>query len=113
MQEKYQFRIPNKTENVSLIRLAASFVAMKLNFDIEKIEDIKVCAAEACNYQIHRTENFEVKMIGNEDRLEIQFEFPKISPQEEETKFSVMIVQSLSDECEFNADSIKIVFRRG
>jgi len=44
--------IPPEAEYVSLVRLTASGVANQCNFDIDSIEDIKVCVSEVLSQYI-------------------------------------------------------------
>lgn len=44
--------IPSATEFVSIVRLAISGVASRMNFTIEEIEDIKISVSEACTNAI-------------------------------------------------------------
>lgn len=48
MSDRISFIFPAKAEYISAIRLAASGVASGQDFDVNKIEDIKSCVAEAC-----------------------------------------------------------------
>jgi hypothetical protein len=48
MSDRISFIFPAKAEYISAIRLAASGVACGQDFDVNKIEDIKSCVAEAC-----------------------------------------------------------------
>jgi serine/threonine-protein kinase RsbW len=48
MSDRISFIFPAKAEYISAIRLAASGVACSQDFNVNKIEDIKSCIAEAC-----------------------------------------------------------------
>lgn len=48
MSDKISFVFPAKAEYIGAIRLAASGVACNFDFNVNKIEDIKSCIAEAC-----------------------------------------------------------------
>ncbi|MBG91163.1 MAG: hypothetical protein CL521_05040 [Actinobacteria bacterium] len=41
-------KVPSVPELVSVVRLAVSGLANRLNFTVEEIEDIKICVSEAC-----------------------------------------------------------------
>lgn len=52
MMSQVVLSIPPKAEFVSLVRLAVSGVAHQAGFDIDAIEDIKVCVSEVLNKAI-------------------------------------------------------------
>lgn len=49
----FEFQIPASSEFVSVIRLAISGIASRMNFNIDEIEDIKISVSEACTNVIH------------------------------------------------------------
>lgn len=110
--ERYSLTAPNRKENVSMIRLMTSFVAAKMKFDIEAIEDLKVCVGEALNYHIEKTENFHVIIIEDEEFIEIQFDLGDFDHEEGNPLFdenlSKLILDSLMDHVEFNQTNIVI-----
>jgi len=67
--------LPSKPEYVSIARLAASFVANQMGFDIEIIEDIKLAVGEACNNAILHSgsdETYKLEFINKTDKLIIE-----------------------------------------
>ena len=58
--DKLTFQIPAKSDYVGVIRLAVSGIASRMEFTIEKIEDIKIAVSEACtNVVLYAYENDE------------------------------------------------------
>ena len=55
--------VPIKAENVSLIRLTASGVASRIGFDIDAIDDIKVCISEVFNKLVEASEKTELDRV--------------------------------------------------
>lgn len=52
------FEVPAKSDYVGVIRLAISGIASRMEFTIEKIEDIKIAISEACtNVVLYAYEN--------------------------------------------------------
>ena len=75
MRESINMSLPSKPEYVSIARLAASFVANQMGFDIETIEDIKLAVGEACNNAIIHSgsdETYKLEFINQKDNLTIE-----------------------------------------
>ena len=75
MNDVVNLSLPSKPEYVSVARLTASFVANKMGFDIEAIEDIKLAVGEACNNSVLHSGSFDtynLEFIQNEDTLVIE-----------------------------------------
>ena len=75
MRESINMSLPSKPEYVSIARLAASFVANQMGFDIETIEDIKLAVGEACNNAILHSgsdETYKLEFINKKDNLTIE-----------------------------------------
>lgn len=100
--EKYHIEIENKKENVSMIRLMTSFIAMKMDYNVEEIEDLKVSVGEAMNYHIGMTERFIVDFETEDDRIVIRFDLGKEATREKDRRtdpdLSRMILETLMDE---------------
>lgn len=59
---KFKFQVPCSAEFVSVIRLALSGIASRMNFPVDIIEDIKVSVSEACTNVIqHAYENPDIE----------------------------------------------------
>jgi serine/threonine-protein kinase RsbW len=111
MNDVVNLSLPSKPEYVSVARLTASFVANKMGFDIEAIEDIKLAVGEACNNAVlhsgsHDTYNLE--FIRNDLTLVIEikdfgagFNYsnyvePKLE-EPQENGLGLFIIKSLMD----------------
>lgn len=71
-----EIKIPNMSEYVGVVRLAASGVANRLKFTHEEIEDIKIAVSEACTNAVqyaYPDEPGDVSIIFDlySDKLEI------------------------------------------
>jgi len=111
MNDVVNLSLPSKPEYVSVARLTASFVANKMGFDIEAIEDIKLAVGEACNNAVLHSGSFntynlefikndatlviEVKDFGNGFKVENYTE-PKLDDPQE-NGLGLFIIKSLMD----------------
>jgi len=112
MNDTVNLSLPSKPEYVSVARLTASFVANKMGFDIEAIEDIKLAVGEACNnavlhsgskdtYNLEFRQNnetlfIEIKDFGNGFNFNNYHE-PKLEDPQE-SGLGLFIIKSLMDE---------------
>ena len=112
--EKFRLCFENKKENVSLIRLQSSFVAMKCGFSLDDIEDIKLCTSECVNLQIDKSNTIDVTMTIDVNSLEFVFKLDGTNKREHNKRdeISEMIIQSLMDDCEIDESEIKIIKNR-
>ena len=110
--------IPPQAEFVSLVRLAASGVAHQCGFDIDVIEDIKVCISEVLNKAIATTSGegtlpltlvfdirsgfFSVRISGNSLNGETLF-------ASETDAFALAILSTLMDEVILSEDKTAAV----
>ncbi len=114
MRESINMSLPSKPEYVSIARLAASFVANQMGFDIEIIEDIKLAVGEACNNAILHSgtdEIYKLEFINKTDKLIIEVvdfgkgfsleNYKKPSAEDlQENGLGLFIIKSLMDTVE-------------
>lgn len=112
--EEFRLSFQNEKENVSLIRLSSSFIAMKCGFSVDDIEDIKLCASECLNLQRNRSKIIDCTMTIDDESLTLIFKLDGFNPREnnEKDKISEMIIQSLMDEYKINGSEIKVIKNR-
>lgn len=111
MNDVVNLSLPSKPEYVSVARLTASFVANKMGFDIEAIEDIKLAVGEACNnavlhagtsisYNLEFTQNSEMLVIEIKDFGDgfntNSYSEPKLD-EPQENGLGLFIIKSLMD----------------
>ncbi len=94
-----------------VIRLATFMVASRLDFDISKIEDLRIAVDEACNYAILNSEDrsyLEVSIRAKQDELEVLISFKKSeeakNSQSDLGVFSRMILESVLDGFELGSE---------
>ncbi len=96
MKEQVKLSIPAQAPYLSVVRLTASSLATTLGFDIEMLEDIRVCVSEACNNVMERQDEIELRFTAKENHLSIDVDgFSE--PQSEASKMGMLIIQSLMD----------------
>lgn len=111
MNNKYQFTLPKKAENLYTIRLTTSSIASLRDFTIEQIEDLKICISEACNIAIKHSENKELELeyILLEDGIEISLNNLEVNQEYvENQELSRIILQALIDDVEINQSHIRM-----
>ncbi len=94
-----------------VIRLATFMVASRLDFDISRIEDLRIAVDEACNYAILNSEDrsyLEVSIRAKQDELEVLISFKKSeeakNSQSDLGVFSRMILESVLDGFELGSE---------
>lgn len=109
--------LPAKPEYVGVIRLTISAIANRMGFDIEEIEDIKVCVSEACTNSIKhsKSENFDIKVVVGTQEMIIEIldegqgfdveklQNPDLDQPKEEGGLGIFIIKSLMDEVDINS----------
>lgn len=66
---KLSFSIPCASEFVSILRLAVSGIASKMDFPVEDIEDIKIALSEACTNSIQHA--YDTENLAQEQTIDI------------------------------------------
>lgn len=67
--ETIKLQFPSKPQYVSMLRLTTSSIASAQGFDVEVIEDLKVCISEAVNDLIALNEVIDVEFHVGEEML--------------------------------------------
>lgn len=108
MKDTVTLQIPAEPVYISVVRLTASSLASNLGFDIEEVEDIRVCVSEACNNVMHDREQISLRFQIKENALAIDVDgFSK--PSSEQGKLGYLIMASLMDVVEETADGIHMI----
>lgn len=110
MNDRIKLKVPAKAEYLSLVRLSAASIAQTLDFDIDKIEDLKMSISEACNIILSTAcENFfEIEFkVQAKNSLEIEIEkYCPLSSFDENLTMSKIIIEALMDEAEITDEHI-------
>lgn len=116
--EQIVLTFPAKADHVSLARLTASGVASKCGFDIDAIEDLKVCVSEILNKLIAAdvTEvpsELRIAFSCLEKKLEIRIGAAGLAGRQlfasEEDAFALAILHTLMDEVNLSGEGIDAV----
>lgn len=118
--EKINLTIPKKSEYMSTIRLTTSALSNMNGFNVDEIEDIKVIISEVCTLFINGVENnsepINIKYEMENGKLNVEVtDLNKGEISEEKStnnNMSIMIIESLADNYNFDAKSKKIVFEK-
>ncbi len=121
MTDTISLKIPCNTDYISIVRTTAAYIANKLAFDIENIEDIKVAVSEACNNAIQNSAedayfdveyslengNFTAYIIDNGIGYDpSEYKEPELDKLNE-SGLGIFIMKSLMDEVEITANKTK------
>ncbi|MGO4988557.1 hypothetical protein ACTQ46_09935 [Gallicola sp. Sow4_E12] len=111
MAEKIKLTVPNEEKNITLIRMATSFIASQMDFDIEAIEDLRVCVSEACNIQLGTSEKLRLTLEDKTDALEIHVEKKKSLDVEEgmNRELAASIMEILMDEVKIDNEGVHLI----
>lgn len=104
--ETVELKIPFAPEYVGTVRLAASSIALKVGFDIDDIEDIKVSISEVCNKFItcgsKKTDSLKIVFKAYSDKISVIFfcEDDSLSCifDEKADAYAIAIMRALMDE---------------
>lgn len=106
----FKLEYPNLSENTPFIRLSISFIASRMDFSIDDIEDLKLMATEACNIQREKSDTIACRVITDDNKLIMVFDYTNDEKKSynEKDKISQMIIESLADRSEFTDGHIVI-----
>ena len=111
MAEKIKLTVPNEVKNITLIRMATSFVASQMEFDIETIEDLRVCVSEACNIQLGTSEKLRLTLEDMGEYLNIHVEKKKSLDLGEDginRELAASIMEILMDKVEIDDEGVHL-----
>lgn len=101
--------IPSKPEYVTTLRLVTAAIANKQGFDIEAVDDLRVCVSEAVNYLFAFNEEISVSFEEEDDRLVIVIEAQRSDEEDDGTMLHRQIMESLMDELKLGPSEIRLI----
>jgi len=118
--EKIRLTIPKKSEYMSTITLTTSALSNLKGFNIDDIEDIKVIISEVCTFFINTIENssepLDIVYSISDNNLSVEvsdLNSGNISDNNRtNSEMSIMIIESLADNYNFDLENKKIVFEK-
>lgn len=114
--EKIVLKIPSNKKYFSTVRLLISSIANTIEMDIETIEDLKVSISEVMNMLFEKNDFFEIFIYVQEEKIKIEVLtqcFVKEVIENEENKFSILILESLVDKVKFEDNIIFLEKNKG
>ncbi len=108
--ETVKLLIPSDPQYVTTLRLVASSIARKMDFDIDVIEDIRVCVSEAVNYLFPINKQIEIIFDESEEALKVIIKAGKTD--DEGSDLHRMILESLMDEVDDFEGGLTLIKRR-
>ncbi|MEL7649547.1 MAG: ATP-binding protein [Sedimentibacter sp.] len=118
--DKINLSIPKKSEYMSTVRLATSALANIKSFNVDDIEDLKVIVSEVCTFFISSIKNSDrplcIEYRVEKDRLTVEVADLNEGTIDEKDKANsemcIMIIESLSDDYNFDLENKKIIFEK-
>lgn len=109
MCEEIKLILPASPDYTTTLRLFASGVASHVGFDVDTLEDIKLCLSELMIMAIKdEYKNFETNIKICKDYLSIY----AVVSEDEKDSMSIKIMEALSDELDIEENSIVIKFKK-
>ncbi|MGQ9475958.1 MAG: ATP-binding protein [Actinomycetota bacterium] len=117
-----RLRLPAEPFSRQLIRLAVFLVASRMNFDLSRLEDLRLAVDEASSYAITHSPPdslLEVALRPGKEYLEIELRSRLAEDSERRTaipeSFSRMIMESVVDHMDLRReeDSCRILLKKG
>lgn len=117
--DKILLKIPKKSEYMSTIRLTSSALSNINRFNIDDIEDIKVIVSEICTFFIknlnRNTEDFEISYQVSQNKIIVtvaDLNDGELSVESLNDDMSIMIIESLSDNFNYDFNNKTITFEK-
>lgn len=108
--DKISIQVPANSIYIKSIRLFTSSIASDMDFDIEKIEDIRVVVSEALNYKLNQ-EDIRIDYFLGEDELKIDVYGRDRELDQKAYVMRDLILKELADECSISEEKISITLR--
>ncbi len=108
MKRNIKLTLPGHPEYQSMVRLTVAAIANTMGFDVETIEDLRVCISEALNFYLGEETHIEYELHQEELRVFVHGEgepFEHVT----DTAMGKMILESLMDEVKINQEGIRFV----
>ena len=107
----FKLTIPSKPDYISVARLTSSSIASKIGFNIDDIDDIKVCIAEACINALNKNDQIDIifKIHDNEFIMEVENVSMYGKEDNKEIELGVLIIKSLMDEVNFSEKGVEMI----
>lgn len=100
--------IPSQAEYVTTLRLVTASIAQKMQFDVEAIDDLRVCVSEAINYLLPSNDSIRVRFREERDRLVIEIGAKREETRDEGYTLHRQIMETLLDGVETENETLRL-----
>lgn len=107
--ETVKLVIPSNPKYVTTLRLVTASIAQQMGFDIEAVDDLRVCVSEAVNYLFNFNEKIKIIFSEEKENLVITISAKVPMDDSKEGKLHRMIMESLLDEVEDRKDGLVLI----
>lgn len=104
--ETIVLEIPSKPEFIVTLRLATASIAQLMGFNIEVVDDLRICVSEAVNYLVDYNEKLHFEYFMEEEELRIVIQAENIVEKKESPDLHWLILDSLLDKVEKKNNSL-------
>lgn len=102
-----QLSIPSRPEYIPTVRLVTAAIANKEGFDVETVDDLRVCVSEAINYLFAYNQEIQITIEEGEDRMVLQIS-ARLGERPEDGQLQEQIMESLMDQVEISEEGIRL-----
>lgn len=100
--------IPSQAEYVTTLRLVTASIAQKMQFDVEAIDDLRVCVSEAINYLLPSNDAIRIRFREESDRLVIEIGAKREETRDEGYTLHRQIMETLLDGVETENETLRL-----
>ncbi len=102
--------IAAKPEYISAVRMFISAVAARLDFSINRIDDIRTAVSEGCTLAMRSLpQNIDIEVIADSSlNVKISASGQTAAGDKDADEFSMMLISAMADEVELKKDGDRI-----
>ncbi len=106
--------IPSQANYISVVRLTTSSIGNNIGFNIDDIEDLKVCISEACINALDKSTEINIEFRIETDKLTMKVDnVSQYKPDDleinKERQLGILIIESLMDEVHFTEKGVEMI----
>jgi serine/threonine-protein kinase RsbW len=110
--ETISLTLPSQPEYVTVLRLVTASCAQILDFDVEAVDDLRVCVSEAVNYLIADNEEIHVDFEMEADQLAIRIQAENPERGDDQQELHQLILESLMDQVSYGPGEMLLIKKR-
>lgn len=98
MTDSIKISFPCKTEYLTMVRLTTASIASTMGFDLDAIDDLRVCVSEAINKIIYQNDTIDIEFLLEDNKLSIDvYDERGVREDCTDKEMGMMILESLMD----------------